>query len=194
MRPPRNELSGVFDLQLLKPAADTLRTFEYATQGADESRLDPIPTILPHLTKLTINWGKDFANHSLLWKACTIFYFPLNGTNVFLQPEDAVIQNDKLTDLELSSYFEVNAHDSIEDALVFYAFFADCYERSIKATQDIASAYPRRLQRCRWVHHIPNIGGCYKICHSFIVEDRLTGGNVTRVVREESSNIKWSKL
>jgi hypothetical protein len=72
-----NSYNNDFDLQLLKPAADTLRTFKYILQGVDESILDTIPTILPHLTKLTIKWEKSSMEnpsmeHSILWKACTI--------------------------------------------------------------------------------------------------------------------------
>ena len=60
----------VFDLQLLKPTADTLRSFEYTlVQSDDVSILDTIPSILPHLTKLSITW--DFSEkHSVLWKVC----------------------------------------------------------------------------------------------------------------------------
>ena len=67
------EICGDFDLQLLKPTADTLRTFEYTLQSADEGILDTIPAILPHLTKLSIKWDNLFMTHSILWKACTIF-------------------------------------------------------------------------------------------------------------------------
>ena len=65
----------VIDLQMLKPAADTLRTFEYTiVEKADESILDSIPAILPHLTKLSIIW--DFSEkHSILWEVCTIFFY-----------------------------------------------------------------------------------------------------------------------
>ena len=56
----RTRTYDVFDLQLPKPVADTLRTFEYRPQSADESILDSIPAILPHLTKLSIRWGNDF--------------------------------------------------------------------------------------------------------------------------------------
>ena len=87
-----------FDLQLLKPSSNTLRTFEYGIpsvdesilvtlQSVDESKLDTllsfnesilytIPTILPHLTKLRINWENvSVLNRgpSILWKVCTIF-------------------------------------------------------------------------------------------------------------------------
>ena len=68
-----DELLGDFDLQILKPTANTLRTFESTLQRADESILDTIPTILPHLTKLSIKWENAFTNHSVLWKVCTIF-------------------------------------------------------------------------------------------------------------------------
>ena len=61
------------DLQLLKPAAHTLRTFEYTLQSNDESVLDTIPVIFPNLTKLSINWENTFTIHSVLWKACTNF-------------------------------------------------------------------------------------------------------------------------
>ena len=60
-----------FDLQLLKPCTNTLRSFEYTLQSVDESILDTIPTILPHLKKLSIKWEKFFffTMHSVLWKA-----------------------------------------------------------------------------------------------------------------------------
>ena len=69
----RIDFCGNFDLQLLKPSAVTLRSFEYTLQSADEGILDTIPAILPHLTKLKITWGYSFKEHSILWKACTIF-------------------------------------------------------------------------------------------------------------------------
>ena len=69
---------GNFDQQLLKPTADTLGTFEYTLQSADESILDTIPAILPRLTKLNVIWvlviwENLFMKHSILWKACTKF-------------------------------------------------------------------------------------------------------------------------
>ena len=117
----------------------------------------------------------------------------------FLQHDDPHIQTlpkkDNFAELVLSSYLEVNAQKSREDALAFYALFEDRYKRSLKATVDFASTYPYRLQRSLWVHHyFPDIGGCSKICHKFIVEDRLTGDNVTRSVRGESSTMKWPRL
>ena len=68
-----DELLGDFDLRILKPTANTLQTFEYTLHSVDESILDTIPTILPHLTKLSIKWENSITNHSVLWKVCTIF-------------------------------------------------------------------------------------------------------------------------
>ena len=111
------------------------------------------------------------------------FYFPLNDINALLQDANiqALSKNDNLTDLELSSDFEVNAWDTViaDDD---YACFVRCYIRRLKATQDIVSVCPR-LQRCSWVQNIASYGEFSKIFHSFIVEERLTGGNLTRVVR-----------
>ena len=69
-------LPYVFDLHLLKPAADTLRTFYYTLQGDDESILDTIPAILPHLTNLTIIWINLFEMRSIPWKVRTINLLP----------------------------------------------------------------------------------------------------------------------
>jgi len=149
----------VFDLQLLKPAADTLRTFEYTiVGGADESILDTIPAILPHLTKLSITWD----------------YFGEHSKDSHIQ---ALSKNNNITDLTLSSNFEVNALDNAI-AIDNYAWFVRCYKRRLKATQDITSACPQLL-RCNWVHMTTG----HRMTHSFIVEERMTGGNMTRVVR-----------
>jgi hypothetical protein len=82
---PSADTLRTFDLQLLKPAADTLRTFEYTLLSADESILDIIPAILPHLTNLSIEREHSVYSvmeHSILWKACTIFfYFSHNRIN-----------------------------------------------------------------------------------------------------------------
>ena len=175
---------GDFDLQLLKPTANTLRTFEYALQSADESILDTIPAVLPHLTKLSIIWDNLFMMHSILWKACyNIFHFSLNDINESWQDAhiQALSRNDNLTDLTLSSDFEVNAQDSA-NADDDYAWFVRCYERRLQATQDITSACPQ-LQRCSWLQmRIGNLKFS-DLFHSFIVEERMSGGNVTRVVR-----------
>jgi len=72
----------------------------------------------------------------------------------------------------------VNAHDTIND--IDYAWFVRCYKRRLKATQDIVSVCPR-LQRCSWVQDTD--GENIKLFHSFIVEERMTGGSLTRVVR-----------
>jgi hypothetical protein len=84
----------------------------------------------------------------------------------------------------MPSDFEVNAQDTMK-AHNDYAWFVRCYKRRLKATQDIALACPR-LQRCSWVQMglMAMINIIYDILtHSFIVEERMTSGNVTRVVR-----------
>jgi len=69
-----------------------------------------------------------------------------------------------------------------QDAPIFYddyACFVRCYKRRLKATQDIVSVCPR-LQRCSWVQ----LGGAHSdLFHSFVVEERMTGGILSRVVR-----------
>ena len=87
----------------------------------------------------------------------------------------ALSKNKNLTDLELASEFDVNAQDTVKD----HAYFVRCYKRRLKTTQDLASVCPR-LQRCRWVQMS---AGDDEMFHSFIVEERMTDGNVTRVVR-----------
>ena len=113
------------------------------------------------------------------------FYFPLNDINEFLQDAhiQALSKNKNLTHLELSSDFEVNAQDTIEtQAGNDYAWFVRSYKRRLKATQDVASAC-LRLQRCTWVQMGTDYVELFRMSHPFIVEERMTGGNVTRVVR-----------
>jgi hypothetical protein len=105
---------------------------------------------------------------------------------IFLQ--DAHIQAlskiNNLTDLTLPSDFEVNAQDTGK-AYTDYTWFVRCYKPRLKATQDIALACPR-LQRCSRVQMglTALTSMIYDILtHSFVVEERMTGGNVTRVVR-----------
>ena len=64
-----------------------------------------------------------------------------------------------------------------------YAFFVCCYKQRLKATQDIVSVCPR-LQRCSWVKIGAGHGGVsVEMPHSFVVEERMTGGTLSRVVR-----------
>ena len=63
-----------------------------------------------------------------------------------------------------------------------YACFVRSYKRRLKATQDIVSVCPR-LQRCSWVQMGAGHSGFFEMSHSFIVEERMTSGNLTRVVR-----------
>jgi hypothetical protein len=120
-----------------------------------------------------------------LWKACTIsFYFPVN-INEFLQDAhiQALSKNDNLTDLELSSDFEVNAQPE-DTAIAYddYACLVRCYKRRLKATQDIVSVCPR-LQRCSWVQLGADFDEDFEMSHSFIVEERMTGDKLTHIVR-----------
>jgi len=62
------------------------------------------------------------------------------------------------------------------------AWYVRCYKRRLKATQDIASACPR-LQRCSWVQMGIDHRKYSSMKHPFIVEERVSGSNVTRVVR-----------
>ena len=85
-----NGIHSNFDLPLLKPAADTLRTFEYTLLSADERIVNTISAILPHLTNSASNGG-NFAGRAY----------------------SSSLENDYLTILELSSDSEVNAWDTI---------------------------------------------------------------------------------
>jgi len=58
---------GPFDLKFLKPAGETLRIFEYTLQP-DETVLEVIPEIFPHLVKLSIKWENVPTGQSVLWK------------------------------------------------------------------------------------------------------------------------------
>lgn len=65
---PHDEyLGGDFDLKFLKPAGETLRVFKYTLQP-DESILEVIPEIFPHLIKLSIKWENIPSGRSVLWK------------------------------------------------------------------------------------------------------------------------------
>jgi hypothetical protein len=65
--PHEEYLGGDFDLKFLKPAGETLRVFEYTLQP-DESVLEVIPEIFPHLIKLSIKWENIPSGGSVLWK------------------------------------------------------------------------------------------------------------------------------
>ncbi|KAF9479390.1 hypothetical protein BDN70DRAFT_932634 [Pholiota conissans] len=159
------------DLQLLAPAGGSLRIFEYSLQHRDESILDTIPVIFPHLTKLTIQWSNMYRYneypdvYSVLWKESHI---------------ETLSKNVNLIDLTLSSDFEMDANDSFK-ADSDYAWWVRCYKRRLSATQAVALACPF-LQRCNWVqigirHHNESM------VHPFIIEKQITYGNMIRVVR-----------
>ncbi|KAF8907728.1 hypothetical protein CPB84DRAFT_1744625 [Gymnopilus junonius] len=56
------------DLQLLRLAGDTLRSFEWTLPYLDETILETIPEIFPHLTKLSIIWALAYTDYSLPWE------------------------------------------------------------------------------------------------------------------------------
>ena len=64
------KLGTDFDLQLLKPAGKTLRSFKYFLASNDEGILDTIPGYFPHLTSLSLRWNFITTRHSILWKVC----------------------------------------------------------------------------------------------------------------------------
>ena len=76
----------------------------------------------------------------------------------------------------------MNAQDTMKSGINDYAWFVHSYIQRLKATQGIALACPR-LQRCRWVQMGLSDGNFFDMSHPFIVEERMTGGNATRVVR-----------
>jgi hypothetical protein len=77
----------------------------------------------------------------------------------------------------------MNAQDTIRQVSSNdYAWFVRSYMRRLKATQDIASACPR-LQRCSWVQMGTGYREFFEMSHPFIIEERMTDSNVTRVVR-----------
>ncbi|KAJ3494050.1 hypothetical protein NLJ89_g10891 [Agrocybe chaxingu] len=129
------KFGGDIDLQFLKPAGRTLRTFEYTLQSSDESVLDTIPEIFPHLTTLSIRWDNLFTEHS----------------DVHIQ---ALAKNNNLTDLTLSSDFE----ESADDTLMSEGDYA-CWVQM--GTDTVNSS----------------------MLHPFVIEERMSGGEGTRVVR-----------
>ena len=110
----------------------------------------------------------------------------LNDINEFVQDAhiQALSKNNNLIDLTLSSDFEVNAQDTAK-ADNDYAWFVRCYKRRLEATQDLVSAC-LQLQRCSWLHKGTGLKRNFKMTHSFIVEERMTDGNVARVVLDGS--------
>ena len=65
--PHAEYLGGDFDLKFLKPAGETLRVFDYTLQP-DESVLEVIPKLFPHLVQLSIKWENIPSGQSVLWK------------------------------------------------------------------------------------------------------------------------------
>lgn len=68
----REKLSADLDLQLLRPACNTIRVFHYTLQNHCDTIFDTIPDIFPHLVDLSIKWSNRFTGHSILWKVRTL--------------------------------------------------------------------------------------------------------------------------
>lgn len=179
-----NHLSTDFDLQLLKPAGNTLRSFEYFLASNDEGILDIVPIIFPHLTSLSLRWDFTATRHSILWKVCiwSMTYGSRSSTYEFLQDGhiSALAKNQNLLDLTLSSDFEVESGDTIKRSHDDYPWYVRCYKRRLKVTQEVVLAC-HKLQRCSWIQ-LPN-GRLSSLKHSFVVEERVSDGKKTRVVR-----------
>ena len=67
----RAKLGADLDLQLLRPAGNTLQIFDYTLRNHDDTILNIIPEIFPRLVKLSIKWSNRPMGHSILWEVCT---------------------------------------------------------------------------------------------------------------------------
>jgi len=66
-------LGPKFDLQLLKPAGNTLRSFRFLAVGDDQSIFYDVPVLFPHLIKLDIRWSQHTpTRRSILWNVCIL--------------------------------------------------------------------------------------------------------------------------
>ncbi|KIK00537.1 hypothetical protein K443DRAFT_601633 [Laccaria amethystina LaAM-08-1] len=73
---PGNEL----DLRLLKPAGDTLRSFEYTISTLDDGVLGIIAETFPYLSTLAVEWCHPPMGHSVLWDVRLPLYFLMQIT------------------------------------------------------------------------------------------------------------------
>jgi hypothetical protein len=88
-------------------------------------------------------------------------------------------RNRNLTDLTLSSDFEVESNDTFISDYNF-AWIVRSYKRRLKATQELLSAC-EKLERCCWIQvHFDQRND---LKHVFIVEERVLDGKKTKVVR-----------
>jgi len=94
----------------------------------------------------------------------------------------SLAKNVNLTELTLSSDFEITADDTVV-ADENYAWYIRSYKRRLKATQDVAAAC-RSIQKCNWIQLQIGHQAYSSMVHPFIVEEKkLPSGDVTRVVR-----------
>jgi hypothetical protein len=94
----------------------------------------------------------------------------------------SLAKNVNLTELTLSSDFEITAEDTVT-ADYDYAWYVRSYKRRLKATQDVAATC-RSIQKCNWTQLQIGHKAYSSMVHPFIVEaQKLPSGEVTRVVR-----------
>lgn len=102
----------------------------------------------------------------------------------------ALLRNVNLTDLSLSSDFEVLANDTGRYSRD-YAQYVRSYKRRLAATQDLA-AVCQHLRRCNWEQILALR---FSIMHQFIVEERASGHNhktrVVRGVKQDWMGLDW---
>jgi hypothetical protein len=95
---------------------------------------------------------------------------------------NSLTKNVNLTELTLSSDFEIAAEDTVT-ADHDYAWYIRCYKRRLKATQDLIVACSS-IQKCNWTQLQIGHKASSSMVHPFIVEvQKLPSGEVKRVVR-----------
>ncbi|KDR82538.1 hypothetical protein GALMADRAFT_828949 [Galerina marginata CBS 339.88] len=156
-----------FDFQLLKPAGDTFTAFHYVLRTQNDSILDVIPEVFPHLTNLAVVWMVPIdwrGGHSILWKDGHI---------------RALAKNQKLVELTLSSDLEVAAKAISDTCIIDIEWHLRCYKRRLAITEEIAQECPH-LGACSWVLRGMDDD---PMVHPFFVEGRMSGDKAIRVVR-----------
>lgn len=134
-RPKRPAME--LDLRLLKPAGDTLRSFEYTISTLDDGILEIIADTFPNLTTLAVEWCHPPMGHSVLWDDTHIT--PLSRLP-------------NLTHLALSSDMELTANDPLTSQISLDCWVR-CEARRKAATERIA----RRclaLKSCTWLQAV----------------------------------------
>ncbi|KAG6826149.1 hypothetical protein H0H92_000957 [Tricholoma furcatifolium] len=167
------ETGNDLDLRLLRKAGETLRVFDYNMRNHDDSVLDLIPDVFPHLTKLALQWelivDETLVGYSLSWKDAYIV---------------SLSQNKNLLNLQLSFDFE-NAHDDlVRSSNSDYAWYIRCYKRRLDATNKLVGAGAMPLLRtCGWLH-LGTGPRVRSMLHPFVIEERGIAGRVVRGVKQ----------